>query len=584
MRNVEKGGRRMALIATAAALSSAPAMAFKIDAGSDWSLNLDNSITYNIGMRVQSIDPRLGNNPNYDESEYKFGTGKLVTDRVQDFVEAQAVYQDRMGVRFTGSMWKDFAYDASDKSNPGVYAPAGTGPGALPAITYASISSYKSGEFSDYTRKYQLAGYELLDAFAFYNTTVGDIPVYAKVGRLTQYWGNAFFYGFQGISYSQNPVDFIKGFTAPGSEVKELFLPRTQALVTANLTQDLSVSAQYFAEFANNRFPEGGTFLSPTDFAYSGPDRAFLAALPASAIGLPAAAGYAPFEVNVGNPLKPGGTHANYGVKVAWSPEWARGDLGFYYRHFDEAQPWLLVDFPTASSAGDYHLAYNRNVRLYGLSYEHSFGPLSTGWEVSYKHHMGLASTPSAAVPVETEGATGNVLNVMANALWQLGSTPLYDTGNLIAEVAYTHLTGVTHNDAEALYNGVGYPTCPTNSRWDGCSTRNAVAVAISFDPQWLQVLPSIDLDMPISDNIGVYGNGAFTAGGFYGQANQIYSGGLRATYKQVTSVALQYNAIYGRPNGTTTTPAGAPVYKSGNGLYQFDDRGWISLTIKTSF
>ncbi len=577
MKISRKGLPQLTAVVAVAALSTGTAQAYKFDAGPDWTFNLDNSITYNIGMRVQSIDPRLGNNPNFDESEYKFGNGKLVTNRVQDFVEAQAVYQNMMGVRFTGSMWKDFAYDDSDKSNPGIYAPAGSGPGALPAITYDSIRSYKSGHFSDYTKKYQIAGYELLDAFAFYNTAIADVPVYAKVGRLSQYWGNAFFYGFQAISYSQNPVDFIKGFTQPGSEVKELFLPRTQVLLTANLRQDLSVSAQYFAEFEANRFPEGGTFLSPTDFAYSGPDTAFLAAVPT-------AAGYAPFEVSAANPDKPGGTHANYGVKVAWSPEWARGDLGFYYRHFDEAQPWVLIDFPSSTSAGDYHLAYNRNVRLFGMSYEHSFGPVSTGWEVSYKHHMGLSSTPSASVPVETEGATGNVLNVISNALWQLGSSPLYDTGTVLAEVAYTHVTGVTHNEAEALYNGIGYAGCATNSRWDGCATQNAVAVAISFDPQWLQVLPSIDLDMPISDNIGVYGNGGFTAGGFYGQANQIYSGGIRATYKSNSSVALQYNAIYGRPNGTTTTPAGAPVYKSGNGLYQFDDRGWISLTFKTSF
>lgn len=567
-----------------AAVLTGSAEAYQFNTGSDWAVNLDNSIAYNIGMRVQSVDPLIGNNPNFDEGEHKFGRGDLVTNRIQDFVEAQAVYQNRVGLRFTGSLWKDFAYDDTVESNPGIYAPAGTGPSAQPGMSYESIRSYRSGDYSDYTKKYQIEGGELLDAFAFYNTRVGDIPVYAKIGRLAQYWGNAFFYGFQAISYSQNPVDFIKGFTQPGSEVKELFLPRTQLLVTAALKDNLSVSAQYFAEFETNRFPEGGTFLSPTDFVYSGPDTAFLGALPAAAVGLPAEAGFVPFTLSKGKSSKPSDTHPNYGVKVAWSPAWAGGDLGFYYRRFDEAQPWVLINFPSATSPGDYHLAYNRNVRLYGLSYERTFGSISTGWELSYKRNMGLASTPSPSVPVEHEGATGNVVNFVGNMLWQLGTTRLWDTGTFIAEAAYTRLTSVNHNEAEALYNGVDYPGCPTNSRWDGCSTRNALAVAILFDPQWLQVFPGIDLDMPISDNIGVNGNGAFSAGGFYGQGNHIYSAGLKATYKSKSSVAIQYNAIHGRPNGTTTTPAGEPVYKSGNGLYQFNDRGWVSLTFKTSF
>lgn len=566
-----------------------PAWSYEFTVGPDWVVNLDNTVLYNVGIRATSIDPKEGNAPNYDESDYKFKAGDIVTDRISDLAALQAVYQNQLGFRFSASAWKDFAYNADDASNPGIYAPAGTGPGAQPAITYASIRSYSSGQYSDYTKFYHLQGAELLDAFAFKNTQIGSVPVYLKAGRLTQQWGNGLFFSFQSISYSQNPIDFIKGFTAPGSEVQELFLPRTQLNIAANLTDDLSVNGQYFLEFEGNRFPEGGTFLSPTDFAYNGPDTAFLGALPAAAVGLPAAAGYVPFEVSRGPAERPSGTHANYGLKAKWSPSWARGDLGFYYRHFDEVQPWILVDFPSATSKGDFHLAYNENVSLYGFSYEHTFGEISTGLEVSYKHHMGLATTPSPAVPVETKGATGNIANVVANALIQLGSTPLYDTGNVVAEVAYTHLVSVDHDPSEAMFNAVGYAGClhggaPSTDKWDGCSTKNAVALAFVFDPQWLQVFPGIDLDMPISDTMGLYGNAAITAGGFYGQANHIYSGGLKATYRTNSSVQIQYNGSYGRPNGVTTTPAGAPVYASGNGLFQANDRGWVSLTFKTSF
>ena len=547
------------------------AYAFQFSKGNNWDFQLNNTFQYNLGLRVTPINSKIGNNPNFDEADHKFASaGDIVTNRVSDLLSFEGVYQHHMGFHVSGSGWKDFAYNNEDKSAPGNYAPG---------IPYSSIKSYKNGKYSEYTSHYIQAGGELLDAYLFYNTTIDNTPIQLKVGRFTQQWGNAFFYGFQSISYSQSPTDFIKAFASPGSEIQELILPRTQVNIAANLTSTLSVNAQYFLRFEGNRFPEGGTFLNPTDFAYSGPDQAFLGAVPTGS-------GYVPFMLNAGPPNRPAGAHGNYGVRAMWSPLWAQGTIGFYYRHFDEVQPWSLIDFPTAKSSGNYHLAYNRNVRLYGMSYEHTFGNISSGFEVSYKQHTGLASSPSPSVPNEPQGATGSVLNVIANALVQLGTTPLYDTGTIVAEAAYTNVISVDHNDYRSLYNGVGYSGCPSgNNKWEGCATKNALDVAFVFDPQWLQVFPNVNLDMPISDNIGVYGNPGFSAGGFYQQANQIYSVGIRASNSAGNmSALLQYNGILGRPHGTTTTPSGAKIYAGGNGLYQYNDRNWVSLTLKYSY
>src|SRR5262249_51197106 len=155
-------------------------------------------------------------------------------------------------------------------------------------------------------------------------TKLGDVPVYGKLGRLTQFWGNSFFFGFSNIAYSQHPVDYIKGFTQPGSEVKELFLPRTQVLATAELTPKFSISAQYFLEFRENRFPEGGTYLGAFDILYEGPQSG--GAL-AGALGGP---------VSAGRVDRPKDNNRNFGLKATWQPDWAQGELGFYYRQFDE--------------------------------------------------------------------------------------------------------------------------------------------------------------------------------------------------------------------------------------------------------
>lgn len=560
----------LVLVGILSFLFTCTAQAFQFSEGNNWEFQFNNSLQYNLGMRVTPINGKIGNNPNFDEGDHKFGSaGSIVTNRVSDLMSFEGVFQHHMGFHVSGSGWKDFAYNNKDKSASGNYAPG---------IPYSSIKSYKNGKYSQYTSHYFIGGAELLDAYLFYNTTIANTPIQLKVGRFTQQWGNAFFYGFQSISYSQSPTDFIKGFDSPGTEIQQLIIPHTQVNIAANVTPTLTLNAQYFLRFEGNRFPEGGTFLSPTDFAYSGPDRAFLGAVPTGS-------GYVPFMLNRGPTNTPSGATGNYGIRAMWSPLWAQGTIGFYYRHFDEVQPWLLINFPTSTSPGNFHLSYNRNVRLYGMSYEHTFGNISSGFEVSYKTHAGLASSPSPAVPKEPQGATGNVLNVIANALVQLGSTPLYDTGTIVAEAAYTNVMSVDHNGYQGLYNGVGHPGCPSNNKWEGCATKNALDVAFVFDPQWLQVLPNVNLDMPISDNIGVYGNPGFSAGGFYQQANQIYSVGIRASNSAGNmSALLQYNGILGRPHGTTTTPSGRKIYAGGNGLYQYNDRNWLSLTLTYSY
>ena len=45
------------------------------------------------------------------------------------------------------------------------------------------------------------------------------------------------------------------------------------------MTDELTLMAQYYFEWDSFRFPEGGTFLGPVDFAFRGPQRQFLGPL-----------------------------------------------------------------------------------------------------------------------------------------------------------------------------------------------------------------------------------------------------------------------------------------------------------------
>jgi len=536
------------------------AQAYKFQTDGDWDLNFDTSLQYTLGVRAQERNDNIGNHPFFAEGDYRFDKGDLVTNRVQAIFELQGAYKTNTGFRLSASGWKDFAYNDEVKTNP--------------APGYNTFLSYSNGRYTSTTKKYHIEGGEILDAFVFANTQVGDTKLYGKLGRFTQYWGNAFLFGFSNIAYSQHPIDYIKGFSQPGSEVKELFLPRAQALLTAEISPELSVSGQYFFEFRPSRYPEGGTYLGPFDILYGGPDSG-------GALG-----GLFGGAVIAGQKHEPKENNQNYGLKVTWSPAWAGGDLGFYYRQLDEVHPWSLVDVG-ATGGGLLHLSYAQKVKLYGLSYERTFGTVSTGFELSFRKNTGLTSALTNGIPGGTTsaGATGDVLNLIANAFVQLGTTPFWQTGILIAEATYSQLTSVKSN--AGLFNGQGYAGCPSGSKWEGCATKQALAVGFVFEPQWLQVFPGWDLAMPTSLTLGVKGNPAYTAGSFYAQGTNIHSIGIKGTFQSKSSVALQYNGYNWRHNTAAYDPGLGQTYYpgfGGNGAVALNDKGWIQLTFKTSF
>jgi len=520
-------------------------MAYQFDTGTDWSVYLDNSIRYNIGMRAQEMNDKIGNHLFAGQSDYKFpDAGDIVTNRIDDLIDLNVDYKKFWGFRVSGAIWRDFAYYSdSPRFNP-----------KHPA--FAAMKAYSSDEYSKYVRRYVVEGGEFLDAFTYFNTHILDKPFYIKAGRLAQQWGNALFFGDASIAYSQSPLDLIKGFSQPGIEFKELFLPRAQLLVSTELTPQLAVSAQYFFEFQPYRLPEGGTYLGALDILFNGPD---------TAAGLP----------NDGF-VKPDHVNDNFGVKVAWSPPWAVGELSFYYRQFDESSPWSALINPDT-----FHVQHTfaENVKMVAIAYERAFGLISTGFELNTSFDRALSTT---GFSLTNEGATGTVTHFIANAFIQLGTTPLYDCGLLLAEIGYTYLNEVTGNDE--FYND---EDLPGNSWKKGGATRNALGMAVMFEPQWLQVFPSVDLSMPTYVNVGLYGNPASNSMVPYCMQGQFnYSIGARATIKTKHTVTLQYNGYHHYSGSTVDNGLGAGLnaYSGGNGGWFWNDRGWVSLTVKTSF
>lgn len=533
-------------LAVAACSAASQSFAFSIDVGNpDFDIRLDTTAKYTAGWRVEGRDSKLANHQNRDEGNYRFDKGDQILNRVDVLSEMDVIYKRRYGFRVSASGWYDNAYkDGKIQQSPEV---EGAG----------WDSSYDNDRDSRLVKRfYHGPSGEILDAFVFANMDIGGTPLNIKAGRHTVYWGSATFDFFgQGINYGQAPMDTRKSTQVPGTTAKETFLPVNQISFQSQVLPTVSIAGQYFLDWKPTRFSEGGTYFGGTDFLFHGPDR------------FPLAPGYSVRRID---DLEPDDKHGSFGLNAMWMPEALRGgSLAVYYRQFDDPAPWLAPQVDV--DAGTYRLVYPEDIKMLGVGLNMNMYGASVGADLSFRKDAPLIAT--GINPANNEGPRGETMHLLMNFVKGLPSTALWDTGTVIGELSYSHLIDVTHN--EDFFNGEGYG-CQTD-RDDGCATKNFWGVGLQFNPQWLQVFPGVDLSLPITARYGLGGNGSTSMSGNEGHYN--YSVGLAADIYQRHKVTLTYSDTHNDINDVVNG-----VAVSGNGGYANNDRGWVSLSLQTSF
>jgi hypothetical protein len=614
--------RRPVLAAAIATLFAAsPGLAFEIDTGNpDLQMRWDNTIRYNIGARTQSQDSNIIGSPNYDDGDRNFSNGSLVTNRLDILSEFDFIYKRQTGFRVSGAGWYDFAYRSLDNN----FAPtANTLVNGLPA----------PGVLSPYTKRYAKGpSGEFLDAFAFANVDVGDVPISVKLGQHTVFWGDSLLLGgaIHGVSYAQNPLDVWKGFATPGSEAKELFRPRGGITLQAQPLKDLSVAGQWFYNWQADRIPESGSYLTIQDPLNFGGDSFIFGPNPLAA-STPGAPAYLRLWRTADiKPPATSGSLGDWGLSARWSPQWLDGTLGFYYRNATDVFPQAMAtpgvlpipaaactprggvalpggtlcfanpnattiaDLQRYGKLGTYNGAYGDNIHIFGITLAKSVYGVSVGAELSYRQNMPLASDPVQVLPAAfvplvpgsiattavpssgTPGALGDTMHGVLNGINIFPKTPLFDTASLAAELTWMQWLRITQN--EAVFKGrSGYTAIDK-------VTRNFFGLAINFTPTWFQVLPGVDLFAPVTWSQGIDGNAGVLFGGSENGGN--FSAGLGADIYQKYRIDLKYNGYYGNysTNPTGATPAGGVMGVPNGANASLSDRGWVSLTFKTTF
>jgi hypothetical protein len=535
----KRSGRRFGvgtarLIGSAALVMSAmPAAAFEVDTGNpDVKVRWDNTLKYNAGWRAEGRDDKLGDAWIGQATNHGWDTGDMVTNRFDLLTEFDFIYKESHGFRVSAVAWNDFAYSDRVRGNP--------------KLSGMGETAYPGNKFTKHVERWYKGSGELLDAFVFTKLNVGSVPVNLRIGRHNVYWGESLFTFANSIAYGQGPLDLRKATSTPGIEAKELFLPQNQISMGAKLTDNISLAANYYAEWDPHRLPEGGTYLGGADLSFLGGT---------NYLGYPVVG-----DLSSGPNRKPGNT-GSWGVMTKIKSDLVGGDVGFYYRRFDDRYP-TMVGGPSYM-----YNAYAEDVKLYGVSLSRLVGSVSVGAEISRREGTALASNGTGL-------AKGNTWHALVNAIAYFGKTPLYHSAPLTMELNYVRLDEVSKS-TEGFFNHEKHG-CTAGIK-AGCATDDAFGLNIAFTPTWFQVVPGVDMTMPINYSRGLKGNSVTPMGPGENAGAWSVGMGLEVINKYIVNLSYNdYFGGYGVTNGVWNGTA------NGSGVLR--DRGWVSLTLKTTF
>lgn len=546
--------RRIAQGVAAAALCSGAAHAFEIPTGNE-NLNVrwDNTVKYNAGWRIDERDRKLGDSWGMQGGEHRFDQGEMVTNRVDLLSEFDFIYNKHHGFRISGAAWYDAAYDRDVEGNP-AYQRAGLG------------TAFPRNRLTDSVARPYTSSGEILDAFVFGRLELGGRPIDMKAGRHTVYWGESLFSPIHGVSYSQGPVDFRKALATPGSEAKELFLPLNQLSFAAQVTDKLSIAGQYFLEWKPYRLSEGSTYFNTFDPLFQ---------RGTNFLGIP-------YHGNLkSGPHEIPDDTGSWGINAKLATD--LGTFGVYYRRFDDKLPAVLS---TGGTFGELHNAYAEDVKLIGVSMSTLVGGTAIGAEIVHRKDTALNTAFGSP-----EIARGDTWHALANAIAYIGKTAAFDSATLLAELTYSRLQSLD-SKTKAFYSGVGHACADSfggrGGRDDGCSTRDAWGFGMTFTPTWFSALPQTDITMPIHFDTGISGNSPVPAGG--NEGNGSWSLGVGFDYQARYKLDIAYTDYFGSynkgPNPLAFVPGISPVVMgtASGGMAPLHDRGWLSVTFKTTF
>lgn len=545
--------RRSALAAAVASLLGAPAaQAFQLDIDNpDVRVLWDTTVKYSAAWRTEGADSKLTTEPfshwpNTDDGNRNFRKAGLISNRLDVLTELDFIYKKNFGFRVSGAAWYDTEYFGSNDNDS-------------PAT--ANNWSVRHNRFTKNTRELHGGNGEILDAFVFGRFDLGDRPLTMRLGQHTLLWGESLFFGANGIANAQAPIDVVKAQSVPNTQFKELMRPVNQISGQLQITPDVAIGAYYQFEWEETRLPGAGSYFSGIDFLSEGGERLIV-----GEAGGPFANAPAFFR---GKDVKARDSGQG-GVQLRF--RFGEVDYGLYAVQYHEKAPQIYLrpqavpDFATGQ-IGNYVWVYPEDVRAYGASATTTFGNVNLAAEVSVRHNTPLASDAQLDLTGtgDNDGnplyGVGDSAHAQVSALASIGPHFLAREADLVAEIAWNRVTRITKNKSAINPN----------------ATRDATNLRVVYEPKYRQVLPGVDLSVPIGIGYGVKGN-SMAVGAFNGEDVGDISIGVSGSYLDVWRFGINYTHYFG--------PVDNAIDANGHGSYKQNlaDRDFVSLTLRRTF
>jgi hypothetical protein len=362
----------------------------------------------------------------------------------------------------------------------------------------------------------------------------------------------------------------------PGWQFKEVLLPVEQVSASLQVAEGVSLGAYYQLKWRPSKIPGVGSFFSNQDYVGTGTVN-----FGVDANGAPILLSY-----DKSRDLRPRNSGQG-GVQLRISPTGSDYEFGLYAAQYHDKTPAVPVfDFVN----GNVHQAYGDKIKTLGASVTSSVGQLNWAVEGSVRWNAPLNSDPAVLGlgPVLACGgsanpcfAVGRTAHLQASGIYVLQPGALWQGGAVVAELAYNHRLSITQ-DIFASPTGASMGL----GGLDPNTTKGAFAFRMLFEPQYFQVLPGLDLSVPIGLGVNFGGRSSAIAN-FAGGASSAgdYSIGLKGKYQNAWNFALTFNDFFGTAKTfTETLVAGSGSPRQLTFGQSLRDRANLSFTVSRTF
>lgn len=529
----------------AGAAAAVPAHALPINVGNpDLRISWDNTIKYSAAWRVRGADSEVADNSigvqaNTNDGDLNFGKG-LISNRLDLLSEFDLRYKRNYGLRLSGAAWYDDVYNQSN-DNPG-------------ALGGALVNS-RSADYDDFTadtEKLHGRKAELLDAFVYGSFAPAGMSLNAKAGRFTQLYGESLFFGSNGIAAAQTSLDLIKALSVPNSQFKEILRPVGQVAGQLQINSNVSIGAYYQLEWRKSRLPGAGSYFSFADFVDEGGESLILG---------PGVAALRGDDIEARD-------SGQGGVQVKISS----GDyeFGIYAAQFHDKMPQFYL-YP---DSGVYEQVYAEDIRTIGFSVSTLIGETNVAAELSFRDDMPLVASGNTVIVPASAGADGSddaafpkgrTMHLNLSAITVLSESPIWDGASFIGEFAFNRRLSITDNPDQL----------------DPLATRDAGALQFVFTPEYFQVAPGLDLQVPIGVSYGLFGRSSVNGALFPANKGGNVSIGLKAEYQKTWQASVGYTHYYGSDGSIIRYDTAVPELSYNN---FHGDRDFVSFSVQRTF